>query len=151
MKEAITLLRNIRANYVRELNQLTLDELNYIPPTHNNNIIWNIGHSLVVQQLLCYKFSNLDTYLTDPILAKYARGTAPTANVPKIEVDLIRKMLIKSVDLLEKDMAAQRFQVYKEYTVGFGAHLTSITEAITFNNVHESLHYGYLMALKKLL
>ncbi len=25
------------------------------PPNFNNNLIWNIGHILVTQQLLCYR------------------------------------------------------------------------------------------------
>ena len=58
---------------------------------------------------------------------------------------------MESVDVLEKDLNEGTFKEYKEYTVGFGTHLTSVQDAIIFNNAHVGLHYGYVLALKKLL
>jgi len=33
----------------------SLEQLNKIPEGFNNNLIWNIAHCVVTQQLLCYK------------------------------------------------------------------------------------------------
>lgn len=151
MQKELTLLRNIRTTFIKELDALTLEQLNFIPATHTNNIIWNIGHSLVVQQLLCYGLSNLELYVDKSIGTKYKRGTVPVGAVTQDEVDFIKGMLLESVDLLEQDLAAGKFEVFKPYTVGFNTHLTSVEDAIQFNNAHEGVHYGYLLALKKLL
>lgn len=151
MKEHIQLLREIRTTLVQELDALTLEQLNHIPKSHNNNIIWNIGHCLVVQQLLCYGLSNLTPYVDKSIGLKYKRGSAPEQPATQEEVDWIKAMLLKSVDLLEQDLAAEKFKTFNPYTVGFGTHLSSIEDTVRFNNVHEGLHYGYLLALKKLL
>lgn len=151
MNYSIDLLRKIRTTYVEELDALSLEQLNHIPSSHTNNIIWNAGHVLVVQQLLCYALSDLETYLEKSFIDRYRRGSAPTTVVDQAEVDFIKKMLLESVDLLEKDLASERFVKYKQYTVGFGAVLSNITDAVTFNNTHEGLHYGYLLALKKLV
>jgi hypothetical protein len=35
----------------------TLEQLNKIPEGYNNNLIWNIAHVVVVQQMLVYKLS----------------------------------------------------------------------------------------------
>lgn len=151
MKEQIQLLRNIRATLVKELDALSLEQLNYIPASHRNNIIWNIGHCLVVQQLLCYALSGIDTYVDKAMIAKYKKGSAPEQPVTQAEVDDIKSKLLASIDWLERDLEAGKFTTFKEYTVGFGAELKSVEDAITFNNIHEGLHYGYLLALKKLL
>lgn len=151
MEKEISLLLRIRKNLVKELESFTLEQLNFIPKGQNNNIIWNIGHSLVVQQLLCYNLSNLEPYVDKAMIANYKRGTAPKGMVMQEEVDFIKEMLFKSVDLLDGDLREGKFQVYKPYTVGFGAHLISIEDALQFNNVHEGIHYGCLLALKKML
>jgi hypothetical protein len=151
MKEDLQLLRNIRSTLVKELDTLTLEQLNHIPKSHNNNIIWNIGHCLVVQQLLCYALSGQSPYVDKAIGQKYKKGSAPQEPITQEEVDWLKDMLLKSVDLLENDLKEDKFTNFKPYTVGFGTHLSSIEDTLRFNNVHESLHYGYLLALKKLL
>jgi hypothetical protein len=151
MKDNIKLLRGLRTAFVKELDSLTLEQLNHIPESHNNNIIWNIGHCLVVQQLLCYGLSGLPPYVDKSIGVKYKKGSAPALPITQEEVDWVKDMLLKSVDLLEKDLDEGKFQTFNPYTVGLGAHLTSIEDTVRFNNIHEGIHYGYLLALKKLL
>jgi len=147
----LNLLREIRIKLVEELDNLTLEQLNHIPESHNNNIIWNIGHCLVIQQLLCYGLSDLPNYVDKSIVIKYKKGSVPEESMTQEEVDWVKEMLLKSVDLLEKDLAEGKFKTFKPYTVGFGTHLSSIEDTIRFNNIHEGIHYGYLLALKKLL
>ena len=151
MKKDIKLFREIRMRLVKELNDLTLEQLNYIPESHNNNVMWNIGHCLVVQQLLCYGLSGLPSYVDKSVILKYEKGSKPEGTATQEEVDWIKDMLLKSVDLLEKDKEDGKFKTFKPHTVGFGAHLTSVEDSVRFNNAHEGLHYGYLLALKKLL
>lgn len=154
IKRELNLLREIRTTLVKELDALTLEQLNHIPESHNNNIVWNIGHCLVVQQLLCYGLSGLPPYVDKSIGIKYKKGSAPEQPVRQEEVNWLKEMLLKSVDLLEKDLEEGKFQTFKPYTIGtigFGTHLASIEDTIRFNNVHEGIHYGYLLALKKLL
>ena len=151
MQYHLTLLRNIRKTYLRDIEGLTLEQLNFIHPSQKNNIIWNVGHSIVIQQLLCYSLSNIYCPVEKEILVKYKNGSTPDGNCSQEEVDYIKKMLLESVDILEKDLKEGLFKTYKEYTVGFGTHLTSVEDAIIFNNAHEGLHYGYLLAIKKLL
>jgi len=151
MKQHLVLLRNIRIALLKEIEGLTLEELNHIPSTHPNNIIWNVGHCLVIQQLLCYSLSSVYCRVEKDILVKYKNGSVPDGKTTEEEGDFIKKMLLESIDLLEKDLEDNYFKEYKEYTVGFKTRLTSTEEAIVFNNAHEGLHYGYILSLKKLL
>ena len=48
-----------------------------------------------------------------------------------------------------KDFDADLFSDYTPYTTSFGLDLKNIQDAIIFNNMHETLHYGYIMAQKR--
>ena len=71
----------------------TLEQLNTIPEGFKNNIIWNIGHVVVTQQLLAYKLSGLSMMITDEMVSKYQKGSAPQGNVTQEEVDAIKSLL----------------------------------------------------------
>jgi hypothetical protein len=52
----------------------TLEQLK-VPEGFNNNIIWNIAHVIVTQQILVYKLSGLPMIVTDEMVEKYRKGT----------------------------------------------------------------------------
>ena len=52
---------------------------------------------------------------------------------------------------LESDYSNTIFSNYNSYTTSYNITLSSIEEAIQFNNVHDGLHFGYIMALKKVI
>ena len=55
MNFTLEVLANTRMFFNKYLKSMSLKELNTIPKGFNNNIIWNIGHIVVTQQLLAYK------------------------------------------------------------------------------------------------
>ena len=60
----------------------------------------------------------------------------------------------KQVWLLNKtkeDYSHKLFKNYNEYTVSTKSTLTNVEEAIDFNNFHEGIHLGYILALKRSL
>lgn len=138
-----------RKNILAIAEQLTLEQLNHIPAGYNNNIIWQMGHILVSQQLLHYGLSSLPMLVDDEMISHYKNGTRPTYYVNQLEVDQIKRLLLSTIDNLADDYKSNRFQSYKTWTVGVGASLNNIEEALTFNNVHEGLHYGCILMLKK--
>ena len=50
-------LLSIRKNLLTYLDNLTPEQLGYIPTGFSNNIFWNIAHCIAVQQFLCYQLS----------------------------------------------------------------------------------------------
>ena len=52
-------LNNIRGIFKKIIENNSLKDLNKTPNGFNNNIIWNIGHVVVSEQLLAYKLSGL--------------------------------------------------------------------------------------------
>ena len=128
----------------------TLEQLNTIPDGFKNNIIWNIGHVIVTQQLLAYKLSGLAMMVTDEMVAKYQKGSAPQGNVSQEEVEAIKNLLFTTITKTQEDLDNGLFQNYMEYTVSTANFtLKSIEDAMQFNNFHEGIHIGIIMQLRK--
>ena len=133
------------------LEKYTLEQLNTIPEGFSNNLIWNIGHIIVVQQMLVYKLSNLPMMISDEMVEKYKKGTKPEHNVNQEEVDEIKVLLFSTLEKTRNDFEKNKFQKYDEFTSMSGFTIRTATEAIVFNNYHEALHTGIMMQIRKFI
>jgi len=133
------------------LDRFTIDELNKIPDGFNNNIFWNIAHTIVTQQLLVYRNSNLPMFVSDDLVEKYKKGTKAEHEASQEEVEEIRSLLFTTLAKISEDYSNGIFNNYNEYTVSTKSTLTNVKEALEFNNFHEGIHLGYILALKKSL
>ena len=131
------------------LENLTLEQLNKVPEGFNNNIIWNVAHTIVTQQLLVYKLSAMPMIVSDDLVEMYRKGTKVERDVTQAEVDLIKGLLFSTIEKTKEDYENRIFQTYHEYTVTTKNTLTNVDEAIAFNNFHEGIHLGYVLALKR--
>lgn len=129
----------------------SLEELNKVPKGFKNNIIWNIAHTIATQQLLVYKLSGLPMVLSEEFVNEFRKGTKTERDLSQAEVDEIKGLLFSTVEKLKEDYNNKIFQTYNEYTVTTKSTLTNVEEAIAFNNFHEGIHLGYILALKKSL
>lgn len=129
----------------------SLEELNKIPKGFNNNMIWNIAHTIVTQQLLVYNLSGLPTMVSPEMIEMYRKGTKPEREVTQAEVDDIEKLLFSTIEKTKHDYHNKVFKTYTEYMVSTKSVLTDVDEAIGFNHFHEGIHLGYILALKKSL
>lgn len=140
-----------RHNYLSAIEGLSLDQLNVVPEGFSNSIAWNLAHALVTQQLLMYGLSG-NTFRIDPRwVERYRKGTRADEPMPAATLAEVKRSMIHTVDLARQDLADGMFVQYQPYTTSFGVQLRSIEDAIRFNNIHEGLHLGYLMAMKHLV
>lgn len=146
--QLLTITRNNALGLVKGLNE---PQLNHIPERFNNNLIWNLGHILVTQQLLCYRLSGNDSFISNDLIEKYRKGSKPDGQTSSEEIGNIKAWLAESTEMLERDYNLGMFKNYNEYTTSYGVTLRSIEDAIIFNNLHESMHLGTMIALKKLV
>src|SRR5690606_41991140 len=91
-------LPNIRQNFKSVLENNSLEDLNKIPKGFNNNIIWNIGHVVVSQQILVYKLSGLPLMVSDELVEKYIIGSKPEAPVTLLYSDVITGLLVSPIN-----------------------------------------------------
>ncbi len=149
--QSLLILRTTRTNFLTLLNEFSLEQINQIPKGFSNNLIWNFGHLVVTQQLLCYKLSGNKMYISDEMVNKYRKGAKPTTDATKEEVEELKTLAFDLIDKFEKDYTANKamFDTFTEYPTSYGYILKNIEDTISFNNTHEGVHYGYALALRK--
>lgn len=134
------------------LEELSLAQLNAIPNGFNNNIIWNIGHSIVTEQILVYKLSGLKPNVSDALIEKYKKGTKPNGKATQEEVDELKVLAFSTIEHTKADFSTKVFSTYNEYTLSTtGNTLTNVNQAIQFALIHEGMHAGYILALLRVL
>ncbi|MES2545295.1 MAG: DinB family protein [Bacteroidota bacterium] len=149
MQQSFDITRTSRKVVSQFLENYTLEQLNKIPVGFNNNIIWNIGHIIVVQQMLVYKLSGLPMQVSDEMVFNYKKGTKPETEVSQPEVDEIKSFLFKTIEQTEIDFGNKIFKNYQEFTTMSGFTIKNAEAAIVFNYYHEAMHTGIIMGIRK--
>ncbi|SNR57421.1 DinB superfamily protein [Maribacter sedimenticola] len=138
-----------RKNLHKVLTNTPKEKLLAIPEGFNNNIFWNIAHTVVTQQLLCYKFSGLQMRVPKELVDKFMKGTVPDGTASDEEIMMVADFLISTVEWIKEDYETQLFKEYKEYTTSAKVTLRNVEDAIGFNLFHEGLHANTITLLLK--
>ncbi|WP_413999631.1 DinB family protein [Flavobacterium sp. W1B] len=149
MNQTFQITATSRETLSRFLHGYTLEQLNKIPEGYNNNLIWNIGHIVVVQQMLVYKLSGLPMMISDEMVNKYKKGSAPVQDATQADVDEIKKFLFETIDQTKMDLDNKIFKNFQEFTTMTGFAIKNAEDAISFNIYHEAIHTGIMMGIKK--
>ena len=137
-----------RAILYKFLEQFSLEQLNTVPNCYRNSIYWNIMLVVVTQQLLVYGLSGLPMLIDSQLVEAFRKGTKTEEDASQKDVDNLKNLLISTVEQTQKDYAAGIFTNYTTYTVSTKSTLTNVEEALEFNNFHEGIHLGYILAMK---
>lgn len=149
MQKKFDTLLKARELTLKAINTLSIEQLNKIPEGFKNNIAWNVAHLVVTQQLLCYKLSGLDCLISDKMITDFQKGSSPDYNVSEEEFEIIKNQLLEFPVKLDEDYAKGIFKNYTEYTTSVNVTLSAIEDAIDFNLLHEGIHLGVILQLKK--
>ena len=141
-----------RQNILKLIDGLSVEQLNKIPEGYNNNIIWHVGHLIATQQLLIYRLSNTEVLITENIIDEFRKGTKPEKQYSEDDIEELKSLFIEVVHRTEQDYNYDVMNAYKEdYPTSYGIVLKNVDDAVKFNNIHEGLHLGYIMAMRKLV
>lgn len=143
--------RKVRQLLLDTVCNLTTEQLNHTPHGFSNNIIWNMGHVIAAQQAICYKRAGKPMQIENDFFEKFKPGSKPSTFFDSHNIDVIKNLLLKTIDDFENDFMQKKFEQYETWTTRFGAEITSIDVAAEFIFFHEGLHIGYVMAMKKIL
>lgn len=151
MKASFDLLKATRKLILKNIDSLSLQEVNRIPSGFNNSIAWNVAHTMVTQQLLCYNLSGKDMLVSERFIEEYRKGTQADKPFKQEDWESCKQLLLSLAEELERDYYAEEFSQYTTYPTSYGYEIHSIEEAIQFNNLHEALHLGYIMSMKRIV
>jgi len=131
------------------LESYSLELLNSKPKGFNNTIFWNIKHVVVTQQLLIYNLSGLPMLLSETEIEVFKKGSKYEKDATKDDIEILKKQLFSTLEQTQIDYDKGLFKTFKEYTVSTKSVLSNIENALEFNNFHEGIHLGYILAMKK--
>lgn len=141
-------LPKTRAYFENVIENNSLEDLNKIPEGFNNNIIWNIAHLIVSQQILVYKLSGLPLMVSDELVEKYKKGSKPEGPISLSDVEEIKRLLFSPIQKTKEDYYNGVFKDYQEYeVVTTGNTLRKVEDALQFTVFHEGLHMGCIKDL----
>lgn len=140
-----------RNNVLKIVSDLTLEQINKIPDGFTGNIAWHVGHLVATQQGLLYRLSGNASNLEQSFVDKYKKGSLPQAPITQADLDFIKSELTAQAERLPADIEKGIFKNYNQYSTSFGNTIHSFDEALAFVNVHEGLHMGYMMALRRVV
>jgi len=151
MNKGHDFIRKARLVLTNTAKELSIEQLNEIPTGFNNNIIWNMGHLIATQQIVCYRRAGVDTVVDAEFVNMYAPGTRPERWITEEEVLRIQELFFTSLDRYEVDIHSGVFDNYTQWTTRAGVDITNVNDVDAFLPYHEGMHVGYVMALKRVL
>lgn len=151
MEATFEITKFSRNTLLKFLENHSLEQLNKIPDGFSNNLIWNIAHIIVVQQMLVYNLSGLPMQVSGEMVAKYKRGTKPESDVNQEEIEEIKELLFTTIDQTQLDFHDGIFKHFTEFTTMTGFTMQNVKDAISFNYYHEAMHTGIMMGIRKFI
>jgi hypothetical protein len=149
MTKILELIDNMRSNLLEITENLTVEQINTIPNGFNNNIVWNMGHILVVTDELLYKNSPFSIPSYDFDISRFKKGTRPDNVVDEKDISLIREALSDTVPRIRKLL-----NVYAIETQNNESELLEKLgndRSIQFTVFHEDMHISTILRQLKIL
>ena len=136
MDKQFEIIRSTRKYLLSFTEDLSIEELNYIPATFNNNIIWNLTHLISAQQNVCYARAGLDVVIDKTLFNAYKPETKPSGYVDAEGVRLVKELFTSTINRLEEDYRNNVFDNYTAWTNRYGVTHNSIEDTINFLIFH---------------
>ncbi len=149
--ESINTFQTMRARMRSFAESLTPAQLLEVPSGFNNNILWNLGHLAVTQQLLCYKLAGLALPIDEKFVALFGKDSSPASWTESPDPSEVLPLLTELAERYAADHSAGIFKTFESYMTMVGVELTGQQQAFQFNQMHDGIHFGYAMAQRRAL
>ena len=144
-----------RQTIVKVLKSIPVEQADTIPPTWNNNARWHAGHLLITPCLLSHGLLKEDLTVPEDYRKWFAKGTGPADwsgdDAIPTYADLVDEIVPLAGRLIEsfKDRLNEPF--LEPYTTSVGIILRTPGEAFNMSLMHDGIHLGMLLALRRAL
>ncbi|WP_113653691.1 DinB family protein [Pedobacter namyangjuensis] len=153
MEKLLRIINACRTKWLTTIEDLSTEQMNFIPPGFKNNLAWQLGHVVVSQQILCYRLSGNKFVIEEELIDLYKNGSKPERDFSSAEIAQMKGYLLSTIAQLENDLDHNLFANFTPYSISTyaGVELKNIEDALTFIISHDGLHYGCSIGLKKLV
>ncbi len=152
MRQSLALIQSSRRNLIRLIANVSEAALNEVPTGFNNHLIWNLGHVIVMQQMICYQFSGLPAMVGEEYFMTYQKGTKPLEYINWAAYLDLKALSATTINQLAADLESGVFKTYKTFSPSFyGVTITNMQEALELMAYHEAIHLLTCMAICRLV
>lgn len=151
MNPNLSIILQNRKACKKMLDYLTTAQVNKIPDGFNNNIIWNCGHIIVVQQMLTYGLTDIPMSVSKEMFNDFRPGSKPVQFFDQNAVDNIKNLLFSTFEQLAEDTNSGKVHHLKPFMSALKFEITDIDSAIAFDQYHEAMHMGCILNYLKLV
>ncbi|MCZ8520781.1 MULTISPECIES: DinB family protein [Paenibacillus] len=146
-------LRFVRDQTIKQVNEMSEEETRTLPRRFNNNILWNLGHILLVHEKFSFALTNEKMELPKHFAEVFAPGTKPEnwgTQVPSLEEILL--LLSKQIERIEQTLGHRlEEELEKPFVTSAGLELSEVKECLSFCLYHEGMHFATIKAIKQQL
>lgn len=146
-------LRFVREQTMKLVKGMSEEETRTVPGGFNNNILWNLGHILLVHEKFSFALTNEKMELPKHFAEWFAPGTKPESwgtQVPRL--DEIFLLLSKQIERIEQILEHRlEDDLDKPVVTSAGLEILSVKECLSFCLYHEGMHFAAIKALKQQL
>ena len=89
--------------------------------------------------------------ISEDFFNNFKPGSKPERFLQSDEEDEVKKLLIHSLDTLERDYQKNSFESFTPWTTRLGIHINNINDAIHYLHFHEGLHTGVIYSMKRMV
>ncbi|RZK55237.1 MAG: DinB family protein [Pedobacter sp.] len=153
MENILRIIKACRTKWLSTIEELSTEQMNFIPAGFKNNLAWQLGHVVVSQQILCYRLSGNKFVIEEELIDLYKNGSKPERDFSSAEIAQMKGYLLSTITQLETDLSNNLFANFTPYSISTypGVELKSVEDALTFIVSHDGLHFGCSLSLKKLV
>ncbi|MFP7159443.1 DinB family protein [Priestia aryabhattai] len=141
-------LKTVREVTVKLLESIPESDWDVIPEGFKNNIRWNAGHILTIQDLLANSFHSVSKNLLNKYLAYFAKDTSPADWIeqPPTKEELL-KLLKEQPAWIRTECEGKLDQKLDKPFRG----IETLGELLLFSSFHDGLHTGVIHAQSKVV
>lgn len=144
-------MKTVRCWLLASPTGLSQEQLLTVPRGSNNNILWNIGHVITDQCNMIYTPCGLPSPIPASYNALFDPGTSPADWKSPPDVEEVVRTATDLVHRIESDHTAGRFAFYTPLEFDDGNRLDNFETALSHCNLHEAMHIGTIIALRRAL
>jgi hypothetical protein len=149
MQNTYDILIKNRQYLLQLIEPYSFEQLNFVPKTFSNSIIWNFGHLMVTEKTLTYGLSNLEIpIVTVQEIEMFRKGTFPITYQKELWNE-IKSNFILSLNRTVADYQKGFFHSFTPYTTSIGVNLSDLETTAQYILYHEGIHAGVIQSIRK--
>jgi hypothetical protein len=150
-EQLLRMMHSTRGFTLQAVDGIGRDKLMKVPKGFSNNLLWHLGHIVVVQAALLYKRAHRQLPVPDSYFGDFFHGTSPADWNGQPDTEQLFELLRTIGNTVTEDFRAGVFRDYPPFTLGNGVAINDADEVLTYHIMHEGIHLGMMLSIKKLV